>query len=228
MNNIWNLLLQIILIGIGLAMDAFAVSICDGLVITDLSRKKAFLISGTFGLMQGIMPIIGFFIGTLFYQYIKDFDHWIAFALLVFIGGKMAFEGIKVLVKPEKVEPKKFSYKEVIVQGIATSIDALAVGISLCGMSLGLIDINGIDWSIFVEASIIIVITFSISLLGIFLGGVINKIMRGKYQIAEIIGGLILISIGVKIVLDHLVFNNGGQDSISFIESTISQIRVFI
>ncbi|MFA5283457.1 MAG: manganese efflux pump [Bacilli bacterium] len=228
MNDIWSLLLQIVLIGIGLAMDAFAVSVCDGLVITDLSRKKSLFISGTFGLMQGIMPIIGFFIGTLFYQYIRDFDHWIAFALLVFIGGKMAYEGIKALVRPERLEPKRFSYKEVIVQGIATSIDALAVGISLCGMSVGLIDGNGFDWSIFVEALIIIAITFSISLLGILLGGGINKIMRGKYQIAEIIGGLILISIGVKIVLDHLVFNNGGQDSISFVESAISQIRLFI
>lgn len=204
MTLFWSTFLEVLLIGIGLAMDAFAVSICDGISITNLTKKKAIFISSTFGLMQGIMPIIGYFLGNLFYSYIKNFDHWVAFVLLALIGGKMLYDGIKGLVKPEESKPKVFSYKEVIVQGIATSIDALIIGITLCSMSMGLVA-NGFDWSIFVEAAIIIIVTFAISLVGIFLGGGINRLLKGKYAIAEIIGGVILIGIGVKVLLEHLL-----------------------
>lgn len=207
MNLFWSTFLEVFLIGIGLAMDAFAVSICDGITITNLNKRKAVVISATFGLMQGIMPIVGFFIGNLFYSYIKNFDHWVAFVLLLIIGGKMLYDGIKGLVKPEEAKPKVFSFKEVFVQGIATSIDALMIGITLCSVSMGLVDGNGFDWSIFVEAGIIIVVTFIISIIGVLLGGGINHLLKGKYSIAEIIGGVILIGIGVKVVLDHLVFN---------------------
>ncbi len=221
----WSALIQVVLIGIALAMDAFAVSICDGLSITDLNNKKRVFISSTFGIMQGLMPLIGYFVGALFYQYIKDFDHWIAFGLLLIIGGKMVFDGIKALVKPEQSEPKTFSYKEVLVQGIATSIDALIVGITLNSISFGLIGSNNFDWSIFIEVLIIAVITFTISLVGILLGGGINKLLHGKYEVADIIGGIILIGIGVKVVLDHMVF--GGSD-VSSISGTQAAIDTFM
>ncbi|MCB9497943.1 MAG: manganese efflux pump [Erysipelotrichaceae bacterium] len=225
MNVFWTAFWEILLIGIGLAMDAFAVSICNGLSICNLNKKKALIIAITFGLMQGIMPLIGYFIGNIFYVYIRDFDHWVAFILLSLIGGKMLFDGIKALAKPEQTKPKMFSYKEVFLQGIATSIDALIIGVTLCSMTMGLVA-NNFDWSIFVETGIIALVTFIISAIGIFLGGGINHLLKGKFAIAEIIGGVILIGIGIKTILDHLVFNTAVDmmpifDSIGIYISTI-------
>lgn len=200
----WSILLQIVLIGVGLAMDAFAVSICDGLSITDINKKRGVFIALVFGLMQGIMPLIGYFIGSLFFEYIKNFDHWIAFVLLLLIGGKMVFDGIKGLVKPETCEPQKFKISQILIQGVATSIDALAVGITLNGVLI----FSGtcMDWAnIYTEVLLIAVITFAISLIGILLGGEISKLLHGKYSIAEIIGGVILIAIGTKILIEHLL-----------------------
>lgn len=202
----WTSFLEIALIGLGLSMDAFAVSICDGITITKLSKRNAIVIASIFGLLQGIMPLIGYFIGSLFYSYIESFDHWIAFALLSLIGGKMVFDGIKSLVKPEQAKPKQFSYKEIFIQGIATSIDALVIGITLCSMSMGLIA-NNFDFSIFLQAGIIVAITFAMCSIGLFLGKGINALLKGKFAIAEIIGGIILISIGVKILIDHLILS---------------------
>jgi putative Mn2+ efflux pump MntP len=200
----WSVFFQIVLIGISLAMDAFAVAICDGLSIVNLNNKRRIFIAVVFGLMQGIMPLIGYYIGSLFYEYIKNFDHWIAFALLALIGGKMLYDGIKGLVKPETCTPEQFKVSKVLFQGLATSIDALAIGITLNGIYM--FTGSGFDWSnIYFEALIIIVITFVISLIGILLGGGITKLLRGKYSIAEIIGGAILIAIGTKILIEHLI-----------------------
>ena len=127
---------KIILFGIALAMDAFAVSVTDGLTYTDINKKKSFFIAGTFGIMQGLMPLVGYWIIELVMfiadeasghqsgQIMGTIVTWVAFALLLFIGGKMLIEGIIDLRKPdEEKEPKKFSYKEVILFGFATSID---------------------------------------------------------------------------------------------------------
>lgn len=200
----WSIFLQIILIGVSLAMDAFAVSICDGLSITNLNGKRRVFISVVFGLMQGIMPLIGYYLGSLFYEYIKNFDHWIAFVLLLLIGGKMLYDGIKDLVKPEECKPETFKVSKILLQGLATSIDALAIGITLNGVLV--YTGTSFDWAnIYFEVTLIIIVTFGISLVGILLGGVITKLLHGKYSIAEIIGGVILIAIGAKILIEHLI-----------------------
>ena len=186
--------ISLILIAIGLAMDAFATSIVDGLRYHNTTKRHGVFVALTFGLFQGVMPVIGYFLGSLFIDKIKDYDHWVAFGLLLAIGGFMIFEGIKGIVKPESVKEKEFSWKEVILQGIATSIDALAVGITL----------STFDIFIVYDALVITGITFVICLLGFFLGTQISKLLKGKYSIANIIGGVILIGIGISIVIEHM------------------------
>ncbi len=204
-----EIIAQIVLLGIALSMDAFAVSITDGLVYTDINKKRAFFIAGFFGVMQGLMPLLGYFLvegietivgetagasaGTIMAKVVT----WVAFGLLVFIGGKMLLEGILSLRKPvEEKEAKSFSVKELILFGFATSIDALGTGVALHS---GLSD----NLTIFAHASIIIGITFAISLVGVFLGGVIEKILKGRTEITSIIGGAILLALAVWIVLEH-------------------------
>lgn len=189
--NAW---ISLILVAIGLAMDAFAASIVDGLRYHNTTKRHGVFVALTFGLFQGVMPVIGYFLGSLFIDKIKDYDHWVAFGLLLAIGGFMIFEGIKGIVKPESVKEKEFSWKEVILQGIATSIDALAVGITL----------STFDIFIVYDALVITGITFVICLLGFFLGTQISKLLKGKYSIANIIGGVILIAIGVSVVIEHM------------------------
>lgn len=203
-----EIIAQILLLGLALSMDAFAVSITDGLIYVDLNKKKAFFIAGVFGLMQGLMPLIGYFLVELVVLIVGEASAgsagaimakivtWTAFSLLLFIGGKMLFEGIASLRKTEAREPKSFSYKEVLLFGIATSIDALGSGVALHS---GLSD----NRTIFLHASIIIAITFGMSLIGVFLGGRIEKLLKGKYEITNIIGGVILLCLAVWIVLEH-------------------------
>lgn len=206
-----EIIAQIVLLGIALSMDAFAVSITDGLVYTDLNKKKAFFIAGVFGVMQGMMPLIGYYLVEAVVQIVGEASGgtagaimskivtWVAFALLVFIGGKMLFEGIRALRHHDETrEPKTFSYKEVLLFGIATSIDALGSGVALHS---GLSD----NLTILLHASIIIVITFVISLIGALLGGGIEKLLKGKNEITNIIGGVILLALAVWIVLEHYV-----------------------
>ncbi len=196
---VWSVLLSVILSGISLAMDAFAVSICDGMVYRNLNKRKGVTIPLTFGFFQALMPIIGFYVGMLFLEQIEAFDHWIAFALLLFIGGKMIFDGIKELRSTEEeIKPKQFSYVEVLVQGVATSIDALAVGFSLNAMLAPLGNVNLWVW---ISVAIIGIITFAISLGGLVIGVKVGKLFRKKASIAEIVGGAVLILIAVKIVL---------------------------
>lgn len=194
------LILEVFLIGVSLSMDAFAVSICDGMVYRDLNKRKGAVIPATFGFFQAAMPLIGFFIGTLFISYIEAFDHWVAFVLLLIIGGKMVYDGIKEIRHPEEeVETKKFSVPEVLLQGVATSIDALAVGISMLAME-GITTLT-VWW----YAALIGVTTFIISLVGVLLGVRMGKLFKDKASYAEIIGGLVLIGIGVKILVEGLL-----------------------
>ena len=200
---------QIILFGVALAMDAFAVSVTDSLVYEDINKKKSFFIAIIFGLMQGIMPLIGyFFIELIEYivgessgvragQIFSTTITWISFGLLVFIGGKMLLEGIlETRKESEQKERKHFSIKEVLIMGIATAIDAMAVGVTLhAGYSN-----NATVW---LHAAIIIVITFVISLLGVLLGHKIEKLLKGKVEITSIIGGCILLILAIWIVLSH-------------------------
>ncbi|MCR4561854.1 MAG: manganese efflux pump MntP family protein [Bacilli bacterium] len=187
--------LSLIGISVGLAMDAFAVSIVSGLTIKGLKKWQGIVIAAFFGVFQGLMPLIGYLLGSLFISYIEAYDHWVAFGLLLAIGGWMIFEGVKDIVRPEELKEKVFSWKKVIIQAIATSIDALAVGISL--QTLGIF----IVWDVLTIA----IITFVICLFGVFLGTQISKLLKGKYSIANIIGGTILILIGVSILIEHLL-----------------------
>lgn len=194
------LVFQVILLGISLAMDAFAVSITDGMCYGKLNKGKAVTIPLTFGIFQLGMPLAGFFLGTLFIQYIDSFDHYVAFGLLLIIGGKMVLDGIKELrSKEESVQAKKFSYPEVMLQGVATSIDALAVGISMLSMT-GVTNKN-----IFLFVGIIGVVTFLISLVGLVIGRKIGKLFANKACIAEIIGGIVLIAIGIKVLIEGII-----------------------
>lgn len=191
MNN-W---ISLFLIAIGLAMDAFAVSICDGIRINGLKKWQGIVIALTFGLFQGLMPLIGYYLGSLFMSYIEAYDHWVAFGLLSIIGGLMIFEGIKGLIKPESVVPQQFKIRNILIEGVATSIDALAVGITLTTLPIFIV------WDVLTIAGI----TFIIALIGVLLGQQINKLLKGKYSITNIIGGAILIALGIIILIEHLL-----------------------
>ena len=192
------LIISVLLSGVSLAIDAFAVSVCDGMVFRNLNKVKAVSIPLTFGIFQAIMPIIGFYIGTLFAQFEKFdlYDHWIAFALLAILGGKMIFDGIKDLKskKAEEIEVKNFSYVNVLIQGVATSIDALFFGFTLNTIIGGLSPVQTWAW---ISVAIIGVITFIISLTGVRVG----KLFKEKASVATIVGGAILILLAVKMVL---------------------------
>lgn len=203
------IILQVILFGIALSMDAFAVSITDGLIYKDINKKKSLFIAITFGVMQAIMPLIGYWLvelvksvagqvgGDKAIKIVVLIVTWLAFTLLILIGGKMLTEGIiDVRREKEEKECKLFSYKEVLFFGVVTAIDALAVGVSLhTGLSN--------NSTIFLHVSIIMVITFIISFLGTQLGNFFNKLLKGKYEISCIIGGIILILLGIWVVVSH-------------------------
>ena len=178
----------ILLTGIGLSMDAFAVAFCKGLKMQKLNYKQMSLIALFFGGFQALMPLIGWALGRSFKSYIESFDHWIAFGLLLFIGGKMALEAFE---KDEEDCCACFDIKELFILAVATSIDALAVGIAFA-----IDDIN--IWS---SILIIGITTFILSALGVLIGHKFGAVYKSK---AELVGGIILILIGFKILFEHL------------------------
>ena len=197
MSFTWVLFLQVLLIGASLAMDAFAVSVTDGLCYHNLNKRKAVVMPVTFGVFQAVMPMLGYFVafglGKAFETVFDKFDHWIAFVLLALIGGKMIFDAIKEMhSKEEETKLKEFSITEVLIQGVATSIDALFVGKdSIPNMFFGV--------------AIIGVVTFFISLTGVLIGVKVGKALKKKASITEIVGGLVLIGIGLKILIEGLI-----------------------
>ncbi|MFT0898098.1 manganese efflux pump MntP family protein [Candidatus Methanoprimaticola sp. MG2] len=180
----------VFLIAIGLAMDAFAVAICKGLAMGKPTVRSMLVIGLWFGVFQGLMPVIGYLLGDALYDTISDFDHWIAFILLAVIGVNMIREGLS---GEEEGIDASTGFRTMLVLAVATSIDALAVGITLA-MTEG---------SIYSSALIIGVVTFLISVLGVRIGSVFGDRFGSK---AEIAGGLILIAIGCKILFEHLGF----------------------
>lgn len=180
---------EIVLIAVGLAMDAFAVSVCKGLKMSKVDYKYTFIIALFFGVFQAAMPIIGWFAGKQFEAYITSVDHWIAFILLAFIGGKMIYEAIKN--EGEGYCDLKYDFKEITLLAFATSIDALAVGISFAFLQVEI-------WS---AASYIGVITFILSIIGVLVGNRFGVKFKSK---AEFAGGIILVLIGIKILLEDL------------------------
>lgn len=182
--------ITILLVAVGLSMDAFAVSISSGVTIDRVKFRHALKIGGFFGLFQALMPLLGWLAGFGFRALISGIDHWIAFGLLALIGGKMIFESFKKDCPQNKVNP----LDTVVLLGlaVATSIDALAAGISFA-----LLKIN-----ILYTVSLIGVITFGVSMVGVFLGKQLCGFWGKKIEIA---GGMILIGIGLKILIEHLL-----------------------
>jgi putative Mn2+ efflux pump MntP len=183
---------SVILIGFSLAMDAFAVSVSSGISIKDLKVFHAARASFFFALFQFAMPVAGWYLGMAFAVYIQAFDHWVAFGLLVLIGGKMLFEASKEKEETGGQGKDIRSLPCLLLLSVATSIDALAVGLSF--------SLLGQD--IWVPAILISVITFAVCLTGFEFGRRIGVLLEKR---AEILGGLILIGIGVKILLEHLL-----------------------
>lgn len=185
-------LLEIFLIGIGLSMDAFAVAICKGLAMPNkVDKKGALLIALYFGVFQAVMPTLGWLLGSQFARYVTRLAPWIAFILLAWIGGDMIRESLSKEEREEE-ETGSVSHKELLVLAVATSIDALAVGVTFSVLELAV--------SIAVAVILIGCTTFVISLAGVYVGNVFGAKYKSK---AEFVGGAILILIGVKILLER-------------------------
>lgn len=184
-------LLTIIIIAVGLAMDAFAVSVVSGSVYKQLKIKHAFRMAAFFGGFQAIMPLIGSLAGMSIKEYIAGFDHWMAFALLSAVGVKMIYESFKITRTEENFNPENILV--LLTLSVATSIDALVVGITLSILRV----------SIITAVIIIGLVTFVLSYLGVFIGKKFGHFFENKI---EAIGGLVLIGLGVKILFEHLAF----------------------
>lgn len=184
--------LTLFLIALGLSMDAFAVSISNGLCFKNFKKSQAFISSISFGIFQGLMPTIGFFAGTLFFDVISKLDHWIALILLGYIGTNMIIDSIKELKLKNTIseDSKEYTLKTLFLQSIATSIDALAIGISFAALKI----------NILTAALFICVVTFVCCLIGSLIGKKFGHLLQEK---AKIFGGLILIFIGLKIFVEH-------------------------
>lgn len=184
-------LIELLLISVGLAMDAFSVSVCKGLSMKKIDLKGGVITALFFGVFQGGMPVIGYFLGTRFANVISSFSHWVSFALLAIIGGKMILEAIKEEDDDKSNKEYRLDLKELTLLAIATSIDALAVGIVFAAEKTNL----------FFSVTMIGVITFALSLVGVFIG---HKFGSKYEKKAEIAGGTILILIGLKLLLEGL------------------------
>ena len=182
-------LLSLLLLAVGLSMDAFAVSVCKGLAVGKVKAKHMCIVGAWFGGFQALMPTVGYLLGTRFEKYITAVDHWIAFVLLMLIGANMIREALS---KGEEEEADaSLSFKTMFLMAVATSIDALAVGITFA-----FLQVNIVHAALTIGAT-----TFLISAIGVKVGSVFG--LRYKKR-AEIVGGVILCLLGVKILLEHL------------------------
>ncbi len=187
-------LFTLFLLALGLSMDAFAVSVSNSMCFPTLSKKQAVAASLTFGVMQGLMPLFGFVAGRGFADVISSVDHWICLILLGFIGGKMLIDGVRALRVPDACPiDKTYSARLMGMQGIATSIDALAVGISLAALP---------SVNILAATAFIAIVTFVCCCGGHLIGKKAGGALGEK---AQIFGGLILLFIGIKICIEHLL-----------------------
>ena len=186
-------LIELFILAVGLSMDAFAVSVCKGLSLGKIKTKHMCIAGAWFGGFQALMPLIGYFAGRFLSDFVTNYSHWIAFILLAFIGGKMLWDVFheKEEETTEKVDAR-LDHKELFMLAIATSIDALAVGIAFACLDVQI-------WS---SISIIGCVTLVLSFCGVWIG---NRFGNRFEKKAEIAGGLVLILIGVKILVEHLV-----------------------
>ncbi len=180
---------EIFILGVGLSMDAFAVAICKGLSSEKFSIKSALTVGAWFGIFQALMPLIGYLLCGLVAEYIEVVDHWIAFVLLGFIGGKMIYEAIK----GEENKDASVAFAVMLPLAVGTSIDAMAAGITLAFSAV----------NIFAAIAVIGVTTFVFSAVGVKIGNIFGEKFKSK---AEIFGGIVLILLGVKILIEHLFF----------------------
>ena len=187
------LVIELFLLGVGLSMDAFAVSVCKGLGMRKLNKKQALIIGLYFGGFQALMPFVGWLLGSQFQEYITSIDHWIAFILLGFIGGKMMIEAVREWNEEEVVDvmDAPIDHKNMLVLAVATSIDALTVGITFAFLGTPIVE----------AITIIGITTMVISIAGVVVGNFFGSRYKSK---AEFIGGLILVLLGLKILLEHL------------------------
>ena len=183
--------LELFVIAVGLSMDAFAVSICKGLSVRRLKPRHNLICGLYFGGFQALMPVIGWLLGRQFESLIKSIDHWIAFALLVLIGANMIREAVK---NEEENLNDSFSPKTMLPLAVATSIDALAVGVTFAFL----------DVSIVPAVSMIGATTFILSAVGVNIGNVFGAKYKSK---AELVGGIVLVAMGIKILIEHLFFD---------------------
>ena len=179
---------SLFLVALGLSMDAFAVAICKGLATRELNVRKMGLVGLWFGGFQALMPVIGYLLGSTFEQYITAFDHWIAFALLSLIGANMIREALS---KEDEAVDASFAFRPMLLMAVATSIDALAVGVTFAFLQV----------NILAAASIIGATTFILSAAGVWIGNLFGARYKSA---AEITGGIILILLGIQILLEHL------------------------
>lgn len=187
------LVIELFLLGVGLSMDAFAVSVCKGLGMKKLNKKQALIIGLYFGGFQALMPFVGWLLGSQFQKYITSIDHWIAFILLGFIGGKMMIEAVREWNEEEVVDvmDAPIDHKNMLVLAVATSIDALTVGITFAFLGTPIVE----------AITIIGITTMVISIAGVVVGNFFGSRYKSK---AEFIGGLILVLLGLKILLERL------------------------
>ena len=186
-------ILELFILAVGLSMDAFAVSVCKGLGMRKLNKKQALIIGLYFGGFQALMPFVGWLLGSQFQKYITSIDHWIAFILLGFIGGKMMIEAVREWNEEEVVDvmDAPIDHKNMLVLAVATSIDALTVGITFAFLGTPIVE----------AITIIGITTMVISIAGVVVGNFFGSRYKSK---AEFIGGLILVLLGLKILLEHL------------------------
>lgn len=196
----------ILFIAFGLALDAFAAAVAVSVQLKNVSRRQAFRLSWHFGLFQALMPILGWCAGCSVEAYIRHWDHWVAFLLLAGVGGKAIHDGVRSCVRKERSDRTEKNEKArternekdptrglvLVVLSVATSIDALAVGLSFAALKV----------TIFYPALIIGVVAAGMTLLGLFLGARLGRRLAWR---AEIVGGVVLVSIGVKILVDHML-----------------------
>ena len=180
--------LELFILAVGLAMDAFAVAVCKGLSLRTLKLRQALVVGIWFGLFQGLMPALGYLLGSAFSGLVQSVDHWVAFALLAIIGGNMIREGIQG--DEEDCDPS-LSFGVMFLLAVATSIDALAVGVTFAFLNV----------NILLAVTLIGVITFVISAIGVKVGNLFGARYKSK---AELLGGGVLIPIGLKILLEDL------------------------
>ena len=187
---------MIFLTAVSLAMDAFAVSVTNGVVVSDFKKRYAVKMGLYFGAFQFVMPLIGYALGSSFRSYIEAFDHWIAFALLAIIGGNMVRESLfgDEEDSGQKTAAEALNAKVMVVQAVATSIDALAVGISFSLLP---------DVDMWLSCSVIGLVAFALSFAGALMGRRIGSLLKER---AELAGGIVLLLIGFKILIEHLFF----------------------